>query len=86
MIGAKLRKIFPEGDALVLIVTNDSDRVLEVWLNRAEVGDAMLRGKLASLFTEYAGKKYSVAIFESGSGDLSDGMLELLLKNRDSAV
>lgn len=60
----------------------DDKHLVEVWLNNAEKNDASLRDELKCLYDEYKKKKYLVAVFESGEGDLYQSTLELLAYNK----
>jgi len=64
------------------ICVKDSLKIVEIWLTNAEQGNAALRKSLQPLFDEYKQKKYKVAVFESGHGDLVDATAGLLLHNR----
>jgi len=64
------------------ICVKDSLKIVEVWLTNVEQGDAALRKSLQPLFDEYKQKKYKVAVFESGRGDLLYNTAGLLLHNR----
>ena len=45
-------------------------------------GKDILMYRLNELYTEYKAKKYVVAVFESGSGDLYENTRDLLLLNQ----
>ena len=60
----------------------DDRHLVEVWLNNAEKKDTSLRDGLKRLYDEYKKKKYLVAVFESGEGDLYQSTLELLSYNK----
>ena len=64
------------------ICVKDSLKIAEIWLTNAEQCDVALRDSLQSLFDEYKQKKYKVAVFESGHGDLVYNTAGLLLHNR----
>ena len=64
------------------IHVKDSLKIVEIWLTCAEQDDASLRKSLQPLFDEYKQKKYKVAVFESGSGDLLYNTAGLLLHNK----
>ena len=65
------------------ICVKDSQRIVEIWLTNAEQGDASLRESFRPLFEAYKQRKYKVAIFQSGRGDLLDNTAGLLLHNRE---
>lgn len=60
----------------------DNKKIVEIWLNNAEKADPVLREGLKEIYTKYKAKKYMVAVFESGKGDLYENTLALLLYNR----
>lgn len=65
------------------ITVNDGKKLVEVWLTNAEKNDSALRESLPHMYREYKRKGYLVAVFESGSSDLYDSTLSLLLHNRE---
>lgn len=60
----------------------DKEKIVEVWLTKAESQDQNLRESLKDLYAEYKKKKYMVAVFESGNRDLYQDTRDLLLYNR----
>ena len=64
------------------ISINDERRTVEVWLSSEEKNDFAVQQRLKPLYTEYAGKKYTVAVFMSGSQDLYSLTSDLLCYNR----
>ena len=64
------------------ISINDERRTVEVWLSSEEKNDSAVQQRLKPLYTEYAGKKYTVAVFMSGSQDLYSLTSDLLCYNR----
>ena len=60
----------------------DDRHLVEVWLSNAEKTDTSLRDGLKRLYAEYKKKKYLIAVFESGEGDLYQSTLELLSYNK----
>ena len=64
------------------ICINDERRAVEVWLSNEEKSDPAVRQRLKPLYTEYAEKKYTVAVFMSGSQDLCSLTSGLLCYNR----
>ena len=60
----------------------DERKVVEIWLTNAEKSDPMLRASLQPIYDKYKQKKYLVAVFESGGGDLYERTRDLLLYNR----
>ena len=61
---------------------NDERRTVEVWLSNEEKSDSAVQQHLKPLYTEYAEKKYTVAVFMSGSQDLYSLTSDLLCYNR----
>ena len=64
------------------ISINDERRTVEVWLSNEEKSNSAVRQRLKALYTEYAEKKYTVAVFMSGSQDLYSLTSDLLCYNR----
>lgn len=64
------------------ICMNEDKKIVEIWLTNAEREDAQLRDSLNPLFKEYKIRKYTVAVFLSGKGDLFEGMRDLIIHNR----
>lgn len=64
----------------------DDAKIVEVWLTKSENNDACIRESLKTLYQEYKEKKYMVAVFVSGNGDLVEGTKELLLHNKKVAA
>ena len=60
----------------------DDQQLVEIWLTNAEKVDPVLREGLKEIYAEYKAKKYMVAVFESGTGDLYENTLALLRFNR----
>lgn len=63
----------------------DDQKLVEIWLTNAEKIDPVLREGLKEIYAKYKTKKYMVAVFESGKGDLYENTRDLLLFNRRSA-
>lgn len=57
-------------------------KIVEIWLTKAEKGDAQLRESLKPMLRQYKARKYTVVIFESGTQDLVDVTAGLLTYNR----
>ena len=64
------------------ISINDEHRTVEVWLSNEEKNNPAVRQRLKPLYAEYAEKKYTVAVFMSGSQDLYSLTSDLLCYNR----
>lgn len=52
----------------------DDQKLVEIWLTNAEKIDPVLREGLKEIYAKYKTKKYMVAVFESGKGDLYENM------------
>ena len=61
---------------------NDECKTVEVWLSNEEKNNPAVRQRLKPLYAEYAEKKYTVAVFMSGSQDLYSLTSDLLCYNR----
>ena len=57
-------------------------KLVEIWLTRQEQADAALREQLQRLCQDYKSRKYMVAQFHSGGGDLYAITRDLLIFNR----
>ena len=62
-------------------INNDS-KTVEVWLSTQEAQDPVLKKRLHILYQEFAAQKYLVAVFQSGSRDLTQATRDLLCYNR----
>lgn len=60
----------------------DDMKLVDIWLTNAEKNDPQLRSSLQSIYDKYKEKKYTVAVFESGSEDLYENTLALLRYNK----
>ena len=60
----------------------DNQKIVAVWLTKAERDDECVREKLRELRAEYKAKKYTVAEYQSGDGDLHTNIYELLRYNK----
>ena len=60
----------------------DNQKIVAVWLTKAERDDERVREKLRELRAEYKAKKYTVAEYQSGEGDLHTSIYELLRYNK----
>ena len=49
---------------------HDDTQIVEIWLTNAEKTDPVLQDELKGIYAEYKAKKYMVAVFQSGQGDL----------------
>ena len=60
----------------------DNQKIVAVWLTKVERDDERVREKLRELRSEYKAKKYTVAEYQSGDGDLHTSIYELLRYNK----
>lgn len=60
----------------------DNQKIVAVWLTKAERNDERVREKLRELRAEYKAKKYTVAEYQSGDGALHTSIYELLRYNK----
>lgn len=70
------------GDACLEIRIVDADRLVEVWLTKAEKANLTVQDYLQELYAHFGAKKYTVAVYSSGNGDLFQDTLALLRYNR----
>lgn len=64
------------------IDVHEDKKHVAIWLTKAEKNDPVVRERLKPICAEYKAKKYLVAVFESGEGDLYELTRDLLLLNR----
>ena len=57
-------------------------KLVEVWLTRQEQTDAEILKQLRQMYQDYKSRKYMVAQFHSGGGDLYAITHDLLIFNR----
>ena len=62
------------------VIINEKDKLVEYWLTNAEKSDVALRESLKPEFKRWKVKKYLPVVYESGTGDLRDGVQGLLQK------
>lgn len=60
----------------------DESKIVEIWLTRAEKDDPALKAGLQDIYDKYKQKKYTVAVFQSGEGELYQSTLDLLAYNK----
>ena len=60
----------------------DKEKRVYIWLTRAESEDPALKESLKPIYQDYKAKKYLVAVYESGTGNLEESIRDLLLYNR----
>ena len=64
------------------IQVNDSNKIVEIWLSNVEKDSTAVQNSLKPVYAAYKAKKYKVAVFQSGSGNLLGNARNLLLHNR----
>ena len=64
------------------ISVRDAQKIVEVWLTKAEKNDPAVAARLTPLYRAYQEKKYTVAVFQSGGADLLGCTRDLLRYNR----
>ncbi|MBD5083680.1 MAG: hypothetical protein HDT33_01065 [Clostridiales bacterium] len=64
------------------INVRDDRKIVEVWLTNEEQQDQAIKESLKPLYQQYKAKKYTVAVFLSGSRDLAEETVVLLLRNK----
>lgn len=57
-------------------------KIVEVWMTNAEKNDPAVQVWLKELYAKYKEKKYTVAVFHSGGGDLYQSTRDLLAYNK----
>ena len=57
-------------------------KLVEVWLTRQEQADTAIREQLQQMYQDYKSRRYMVAQFHSGGGDLYSLTRDLLVFNR----
>ncbi len=60
----------------------DEQKIVEVWLSKAERDDPGLAESLRQIYAAYRQRNYTVAVFKSGEGDLFELTSGLLTTNR----
>ena len=61
---------------------HDNTKIVEVWMTNAEKNDPAVQAKMKELYAKYKEKKYTVAVFHSGGGDLYQSTRDLLAYNK----
>ena len=61
---------------------HDDMKLVEIWLTRQEQADDAIREQLQRMYQDYKSRKYMVAQFHSGGGDLYTITRGLLIFNR----
>lgn len=60
----------------------DAQKIVEVWLTKAEKNEPTVAARLQPLYRAYQKQKYTVAVFQSGGADLLGCTRDLLRYNR----
>jgi len=66
------------------INVKDSEKIVEVWLTIAEKSSMVQKRLLNKLCQEYKLQKYIIVVYQSGSRNLADTIISLLLHNRNA--
>ena len=61
---------------------HDNTKIVEVWMTNVEKNDPAVQARLKELYAKYKEKKYTVAVFQSGGGDLYQSTRDLLAYNK----
>ena len=61
---------------------HDNSKIVEVWMTNAEKNDPAVQARMKELYAKYKEKKYTVAVFQSGGGDLYQSIHDLLAYNK----
>lgn len=64
------------------IIVHDDKKIVEVWLTNSEQDDTIIKEKLKPLYHSYKQKKYTVAVYQSGSRSLYNDMRYLAEQHR----
>ena len=64
------------------ISIRDAQKIIEIWLTKAEKNDPAVAARLTPLDRAYQKQKYTVAVFQSGGADLLGCTRDLLRYNR----
>ena len=64
------------------INVRDDRKIVDIWLTNEEQPDQAIRESLKPLYQQYRTKKYTVAVFLSGSRDLAEETGALLRYNK----
>lgn len=68
------------------IEVSHQDKLTTVWLTRAEQENPAIKAQMDKLYADCKTKKYTVAVFHSGSKDLCNQTSGLLCYNRRRAA
>ncbi len=60
----------------------DREKRVNIWLTHAESQDAGFMESLKPIYRDYKAKKYLVAVFHSGNGNMKESIRDLLIYNK----
>lgn len=66
------------------VVVNQTNKTVEVWLPKSDVGSAHANAEIDSLIKEYRPQKYRIVVFSSGAEDMMDLTKSLLIHNKQT--
>ena len=61
---------------------DEEKKLVMIWLSNAEKNDPAVQARMKELYAKYKEKKYTVAVFHSGGGDLYQSTRDLLAYNK----
>lgn len=64
------------------IIQDDKKKLIQIWMTQQESGDESLQNRLKPMYAQWKKQKYLVAVYRSGSRDLRESVLDLLLHNK----
>lgn len=64
------------------INVRDDRKIVDIWLTNEEQQDQAIKESLKPLYQQYKAKKYTIAVFLSGSRDLAEETAALLRYNK----
>ena len=64
------------------MIVNDHQRLIEVWLTKADREDHIIQEKLRQLYACNKNKKNTIVVYHSGQQDIYRNTLDLLVANR----
>lgn len=64
------------------IIRDEKKKQILIWMTQQESQDKTLQSRLKPMYTQWKKQKYLVAVYRSGSKDLRESVLDLLLHNK----
>lgn len=64
------------------IIRDEKKKQIQIWMTQQESQDKTLQSRLKPMYTQWKKQKYLVAVYRSGSKDLRESVLDLLLHNK----